>query len=154
MKKTVAIMMWTMAVAVFGPAGVAEATGPVAPFVSLSITPDELDLGTVPFAGLWDSPASLKVLVQSNCSHGPILVSTTPLTSWQHRSVSADRIFVKSKATNGFVAMQKPVAVSEPQNGSHEIELSFRVQGEMDLAGQYSGTLTFTIMPSSLPPEK
>ena len=148
MNRTVIIS--ATAVVVFGLAGFADAASPAKSFLSISITPDILDLGTVPFAGLYDSPASLTVRVESNCAHGPIMVSATELTRYHGGSVSPNRLSVKSEATNGYVTMEKPVAVSHPHNGSHEIGLNFRVQGEMDPAGQYRGTLTFTIMPPPL----
>jgi hypothetical protein len=44
--------------------------------------------------------------------------------------------------------MGKPVVISKPATGSHDIELDFKLQAtHFDYAGRYSGTIIFTIMP-------
>jgi hypothetical protein len=44
--------------------------------------------------------------------------------------------------------MAKPVIISRPETGSHDIELDFRLGTfPSDRAGRYQGTITFTIMP-------
>lgn len=137
-------------VALFLSGGVVQAKGPDKPFISLSVTPDILDLGTLPFlSNIYDSPAKLTVKVASNCYHGPIVVSMTGL---KHNNIGGtitpDRILIKGPATSGFVPMARPVAVSEPTTGSHDILLKFKVENKFrDIAGKYTGTIIFTIMP-------
>lgn len=148
------IITWVLAVALFGLAGIAEAVKPVVktkPFISVSTIPDVLDFGTSSLFGSRDLPAALTVDVESNCLHGPIMVSVTKL---RHRfgggSISPERILVKTPVTGQFVTMEKPVFISEPTKGSHKIPLDFKVQtGFVDPAGKYKGTITFTIMPPS-----
>ncbi len=143
------VITWVLAVTLFGLAGVAVAVRPAdRPFINISTTPDELDLGTSPFPGIYDIPAALTVEVEANCLHGPIMVSATTLKHRFGGSISPKRIFVKTAATGGFVAMAKPVAISKPTAGSHKIVLDFRVQTEFgNLAGKYAGTITVTVMP-------
>jgi len=150
MKKLVITL--TMAAVLVGGSGIAQAGHPVLPagkpFVSLSVTPDKLDLGTIPYGDIYDPPAVLTVKVRSNCRHGRILVSSTNLKNDVGVSIPPKRIFIKAPATGGFVPMTKPVAISKTMKGSHDIELNFRVQSDsQDLAGKYTGTLIFTIMP-------
>ncbi|MHC4322850.1 MAG: hypothetical protein ACYSUX_01100 [Planctomycetota bacterium] len=141
------VITWVLAIGLFGLAGTAGAVE--APFVNVSATPDKLDLGTAPvFSDTYDVPAALTVKVESNCIHGPILISTTKLKRRQGGSISPDRIFVKTPATGGFVAMSRPVTISNPTAGSHDIVLDLRVQTQfLDPAGEYTGTLMLTIMP-------
>jgi len=139
----------TVGVALFGLAGTAQAVGSGKPFVSVSVTPDKLDLGTLPFPmSTYDSPATLTVKVESNCFHGPIVASMTKLRHHRGGIITPDRIFIKAPVTGGFVPMAKPVIISEPTNGSHNIVLKFRVENRFqDIAGKYTGTIIFTIMP-------
>ena len=143
------VITWVLAVGLFGLAGIAGAEQTDKPFVNVSATPDELDLGTASlFADSYDVPAALTVKVESNCIHGPIMISTTKLKRRQGGSISPDRIFVKTSATGGFVTMARPVAISKPTVGSHEIVLDFRVNAQfLDPAGEYTGKLMLTIMP-------
>ncbi|GAI21941.1 unnamed protein product, partial [marine sediment metagenome] len=48
-------------------------------YISISVTPKELDLGSVPQPGLYDSPAILTLQVEANCPHGGVVVHATPL---------------------------------------------------------------------------
>lgn len=144
------VLALVMVVALFWSGGVARAIGSGFSFTSISVTPNKLNLGTFPFpTSTYDSPAKLTVKVKSNCFHGPIVVSITKL---QHSNgsttITPDRIFINGPATGGFVPMARPVAVSEPTTGSHDIELKFRVENKFrDFAGKYTGTIMFTIMP-------
>ena len=143
------VITWVLAVGLFGLAGIAGAEQTSKPFVNVSATPDELDLGTASlFADSYDVPAALTVKVEANCLHGPIMISMTKLKRRQGGSISPERLFVKTPATNGFVPMARPVAISKPTIGSHEIVLDFRVDAQfLDPAGEYTGTLMLTIMP-------
>ena len=151
-----------MAVVLFGVAGIAQAD--FGSFVNVSAMSDSLEFGRPTFISEGDtffgpgsvvfpsvrymSSASLTVKVDSNCLHGPVVASITALKHPRSGSIPPERIFIKSPTTNGYVTMGKPVAVSRPETGSHDIELDFRV-GILpsDYSGRYTGTITFTIMP-------
>ena len=88
--------------------------------------------------------------VESNCLHGPIVASITPLKRPGGNTITPDRILVKTTATGGFVTMAKSVAISEMAEGSHDIQMNFKIETKFsDHAGRYSGMLAFTIMPPS-----
>jgi hypothetical protein len=146
------VITWALAIGLFGPAGIAGAAQTVnldEPFVNISTTPDKIDLGIMPlFEDLFDAPGALTVNVESNCLHGPIMISATKLKCPRGSSISPDNIFVRTPATGGYVAMARPVAISETTMGSHKIVVDLRVKAEfLYPAGEYSGTLTLTIMP-------
>ena len=143
------VIIWSLAAVLFGLAGIAGAGQIDKPFVNVSTTPDILDLGTSPvFTDSYDVLGALTVNVDSNCFHGPITISTTKLKRRQGGSISPNRIFVKTPATGGFVAMARPVAISKSTEGSHKIVLDLRVDTKfLDPAGEYTGTVTLTVMP-------
>ena len=173
MKKLVLITCTTMMV-MFGLAGTAQAdskplVGPFTlqpdtggPFVSISTLSNVLKFGSPTFAepilapGLAMFPsiyrsaaASLIVHVESNCLHGPIVASVTELKHSGGHTIPPERILIKAPVTNDeYIRMGKPVVISEPETGSHDIELNFKLQAtHFDYAGRYSGTIIFTIMP-------
>jgi len=133
--------------ALFGSVGIIRAEEP---FVRISTTPGKLDLGTISF---WDdgvSSAALTVKVESNCLHGPIVASITPLKRIKGNTITPDRISVKTPATKGFVTMARPVSISETTEGSHDITMNFKIETTIkDHAGRYSGSIAFTVMPPS-----
>jgi len=143
------VITWALAVVLFGLTGIAGAEQIHVPFVNVSTTPDILDLGTASlFTESYDVPGALTVNVDSNCFHGPIMISTTKLKRRRGGSISADRIFVKTPATRGFVPMARPVAISKATEGSHKIVLDLRVDTQfLDPAGEYTGIVTITVMP-------
>jgi hypothetical protein len=63
--------------------------------------------------------------------------------------INQNRVFIKTLSTTGFVSLDKPVIVSEPAFGSHEIKIDFMVKanGEFHRAGTYSGAIAFTVLP-------
>ena len=136
------------------------------PFVNLSPSSDSLKFGEpvfsepsliAPGAALYPavfgtSSAELNLKVVSNCLHGPVMASITTLKHRWGKSITPDRISIKAPITDGYVSMAKPVLISKPQMGSHDIDLSFRLAvNPFEAAGRYEGTLTFTIMPLPLP---
>lgn len=143
------VITWVLAIGLFGLPGVAGAKQIIPPFVNVYTTPDAIDLGTVPLlTEAFEVPEALTVNVESNCLHGPILISATKLKRRKGGSISPDNIFVRTPATDGYVAIASPVRISEPTMGSHKIVLDLRVQAHfLHPAGEYSGTLTLTIMP-------
>ena len=154
MKKLVTT--WVMVTVLFGWAGIVQPKGqiikptPDEAFINISFAPRELDLGVASFLGFYDSEAALVMQVESNCLHGSILASTDGFRSMAGGFIPPERISIKGPATNGFVSMAKPVAVSMPEMGSHNVVLNFRVQTAFqDRDGKYGGTLVLTIMPPS-----
>src|SRR4030042_122609 len=140
------LITWAILIAFFGTVGVSHAE----PYVRISTMQDGFNLGTFSF---WDdgvSPAILTVIIESNCLHGPVVAAITELKRSGGTSIPPERISVKTPATNGYVSMAQPVAISETTMGSHKIELNFRIKTYInDHAGRYSGTLAFTVMPPS-----
>jgi hypothetical protein len=134
-----------------------------APFVKLSPSSDSLKFGDPDFSnegsligpstGIFPSifgtsSASMTLKVTSNCLHGPIMASVSKLRHRMGKTITPDRISIKAPITNGYVSMAKPVMISEPQTGSHDIDLDFKLNvNPFEAAGRYEGTLTFTIMP-------
>ncbi|MBW7988671.1 MAG: hypothetical protein FVQ84_01425 [Planctomycetes bacterium] len=133
-----------------------------APFVNISPSSDSLKFGDPVFskpsligpgAALYPSifgtsSADMTLKVGSNCLHGPIMASITTLRHRWGKSITPDRISIKSPITDGYVSMAQPVLISKPKMGSHDIDLSFRLNvNPFEAAGRYEGTLTFTIMP-------
>jgi len=128
-------------------AGPAHAIPKVERYVSVTVTPATLDLGSVPQPGLYDSPSELKAHVTANCVHGGVVASMTALErAGGGGSIGPERIFLKLPATGVYVAMTDPVAVTGPMNpGVFDVVLMFRLQTTLaDPAGEYAGTLTIT----------
>jgi len=120
------------------------------PTIRITTTPDKLNLGLAKFPGVHESSSELTVNVNSNFMHGSIIASISPLKSSGGSSILPENIFVQGPATNGFVPMKKPVAVSMPAAGSTKIALNFKVETEFsDPAGRYEGVLMFTVVPPS-----
>jgi hypothetical protein len=118
------------------------------PFLSVSTKPESLDLGMAPSIGPYQVDAAFTVEVDTNCALGPIYVSATPLKRENGGSIEPESIFVRTSATDGFVAMKKPVAISQPTTGSQKIVVDVKVVTQaLGPAGEYSGVFTFTIAP-------
>lgn len=118
------------------------------PFLSVSTRPERLDLGTAAFIGPLQVDAAFTVEVDTNCALGPIYVSATPLKHHNGGSIDPESIFVRTSATDGFIAMKKPVAISPPATGSQKIVVDVKVITQaLGPAGEYSGVFTFTIAP-------
>lgn len=142
------IVLWTILVALTGSAGIAS-TVENKPFIRVSTTPDELDLGTANFfAGIHEVPGALKVEVESNCLHGPILISTTPLERRGGGFIKQDDIYVRIPKITDYVSLKKPVVIMSTSAGPQEVVLDFKVNAGLDNpSGQYQGTIILTIVP-------
>jgi len=128
-------------------AGTAHAIPKVERYISVTVTPATLDLGSVPQPGLYDSASELKVHVTANCVHGGIAASVTALErAGGGGSIGPERVFVRLPATGVYVPMTNPVVVTGPMNpGVFDVVLMFRVETTWaDNAGEYTGTLTIT----------
>ncbi len=150
---------WLVAVILFTMPVIAQAD---APFVNISPSSDSLKFGEPVFSEpsliapgtaiypttFGTSSAALTLKVESNCLHGPIMASITELRHRWGKKITPNRISIKAPITNGYVSMAKPVLISNPHTGSHNIDLSFRLDvNPFEAAGRYEGTLTFTVMP-------
>jgi len=147
--KRVLMATWMLAVASMGLAAVAEAVQTDdKPFIYVSTSPSRLDLGMASSPGFFNVPKALTLNVDSNCLHGPIMISANSFSRRAGGTIPPDRIFVRSSATHGFEPMDRPVAVSSTTAGSHKIVLDLQVlTGFNDMAGQYRGTFTVTVVP-------
>ncbi len=150
---------WSVAIILLAVAAMAQAD---APFVNISATSDSLQFGEpvfsepsllAPGAALYPavfatSSAALTLKIESNCLHGPIMASITELKHRRGKTITPDRISIKAPITEGYVSMAKPVLISKPEIGSHNIDLNFRLDiNPFEIAGRYEGNITFTIMP-------
>jgi len=171
--KKLAVITWTTMMVMLGLAGIAQAgSGPLTgtftiqpgndPFVSISATSNALEFGEPTFADPILAPgqamfpsiyrsaaASLTVHVESNCLHGPIVASATELRHSGGFTIAPNRILINAPVLKEeYIRMARPVVISEPETGSHDIVLNFKLQAtHFDYAGRYSGTITFTVMP-------
>jgi len=172
--KKLLVITWTTMMVMLGLAGIAQAgSGPLTgtftiqpknndPFVSITTTPNALEFGEptfadpvlVPGAAMFPSiyraaAASLTVHVESNCLHGPIVASATELRHAGGFTIPRERILINAPIMREeYIRMTRPVVISEPQTGSHDIVLNFKLQAtHFDYAGRYSGVITFTVMP-------
>ena len=173
MKKLV-VITWTTIMVMLGLAGIAQADSDplvgtsftiqpdTGPFVSISTTSNVLEFDRPTFADPIFAPgqamfpsiyrsaaASLTVHVESNCLHGPIVASMTTLKHSKGYIIPPERILINAPIMNEeYTRMGRPVVISEPEAGSHDIELNFKLQAtHFDYAGRYSGAIIFTIMP-------
>ena len=142
------IVFWTILVALTGSAGIADTT-PEKPYIRVSATPDEVNLGTANFfEGIHEVPDALKVKVESNCLHGPIFISTTLLQRHGGGFIKPENIFVRVHSMGDYVSLKKPVVIMRTSAGSQEAVLDFKVHASLnDLAGHYEGMITLTIVP-------
>jgi len=117
-------------------------------YISVSITPKEIDLGAVPQPGLYDSPAILTLHVEANCPHGGVVVHATPLVCPKARPILPDRILVRVPETGEYVPMRDPVNITGPMGpGVFDLALNFRVVTDLDnTPGKYTGMFVFTFM--------
>ncbi len=151
--------IWLLAIILFAVPMIAQADEP---FVNISPSTESVQFGEIEFtkpsligpgAALYPSTfgyssASLTLRVNSNCLHGPIMASVTTMRHRMGKTITPDRISVKSPITDGYVSMEKPVMISKPEMGSHEIDLSFKLKvNPFESAGRYKGTIMFTVMP-------
>ncbi len=119
------------------------------PFINVTTKPQEVDLGTAEFMGIHEVKAALTVEVEANCVHGPIYLSVTPLNRKNGGSIEPERVSVRTAATDGYVAMKKPVAISQTTKGTHKIVVDVKVDTPAGFeAGKYEGVFTFTVTPS------
>lgn len=138
------LVYWIIGIVLLGSFGIVRAEQP---FVSVSATPEKFDLGTVLFVDE-ELPEVFKVKIESNCLHGSVVASVTPFKNRYGGTILPDRISIQTPTTGDFVPMIKPVVISEPAIGNHDVLVKFKVQLDFkDAAGKYSGNIVFTVMP-------
>lgn len=144
------VITLVLSAGLFALSGSAEAVKPLGekPYLNITTSPSELNLGMVPIFGELDKPAALTVKVESNCAYGSIMMTATALKHSSGYSIPANRIFVQTYITEGYVSMARPVMISKPQVGSNDVVVDIKVQADMrELAGKYTGSFTFTVIP-------
>jgi hypothetical protein len=131
-----------------GTVGTTSATS-TKPFIRVSTSPDELNLGLAKlFAGIHEVQDALKVEVESNCWHGPIVMTMTSLEHPRGSRIEPDDIFVRTPKTGGYVSLKKPVVILPTSEGPQEVVLDFKVHAGVNKpSGQYKGMITLTIVP-------
>jgi len=107
----------------------------------MSVTQGELDLGSVPpQPGSYDLLATLTLHITANCPYH-VEVSLEPFIRAGGGSIPLERTSVR---------MVGPISspVGTPIAGEDvDVELNFNIETTLeDLAGTYTGTVTFTIM--------
>lgn len=150
MKRIVTLTL--LSAALFGMAATVSAVQPAneeKPFLIVTTTPDSLELEMSPIAMSADVEGTFTLNVDTNCKLGSIYVETTPLKHQSGASIAPENILVKTSATQGFVAMGKPVAISSPTKGPNKITVDVRVltKTARGPAGDYSGVFTFIVAP-------
>ncbi|MBN1973044.1 MAG: hypothetical protein JW787_05360 [Sedimentisphaerales bacterium] len=144
MKRTLFILVFSFVS--LSSVGIARAEDP---FVYISFEQKSVKLRSEVF---WNTitPKALTLNVRSNCFHGSVVATMSSLRNPAGGKITQDRVFVKTSSTGGFVPLVKPVAISSPVYGPHNIVVDFMVKGNgpYDNAGQYYGTLVFTVMPA------
>jgi len=128
---------------------IASAQSTVQKFVSVMVTPLELDLGSLPGTPEHDAPGTLQVRLAANCLNAGVTVSLSPLTGPGGVQIDPSRILVKRQGQSTFRPLSTPVNVTDSMTpGIVNFELQFRILSQgMDPAGEYTGTLTITSAP-------
>ena len=141
-------VLWTILVVLIGLAGTTYSRSDEA-FVRIKTSSDELDLGTaIFFGGVHEVQGALKVEVEANCWHGPILISTTPLKRIRGGVIKPEDIFVRTSRVGHYVPLHQPVMILPTELGSGEVVLDFKVHGDLSKpSGSYKGVITLTIVP-------
>jgi len=139
---------WIILVVLIGLTGSSSATSTL-PVIRVSTSTDEVDLGTAHFFnGIHEVKNALKVEVETNYWHGPVVLSTTPLERQGGGIIEPEDIYVRTPKIGHYVSLKRPVIVLPTSTGTHEIIMDFQVQTDLDRpSGQYKGMLTLTIIP-------
>lgn len=111
------------------------------PYLSMSVTPGQLDLGSFPpQPGSYDLQATVTLHITANCPYH-VEVSLEQFIRAGGGSIPLDRTSVQ---------MVTPISspVPTPIGGEDvDVELNFNIKTTFeDLAGTYTATVTFTIM--------
>jgi acetyltransferase-like isoleucine patch superfamily enzyme len=140
--------IWIIIVVFFGLTGLSSAT-PILPFIRVSTSTNEVDLGMAHFfKGIHEVTNALKVEVETNCWHGPVVISTTPLEHQGGGIIEPDDIYVRTPKIGHYVSLKHPVIILPTGSGTQNVMVDFQVQADLNRpSGQYKGMLTLTIIP-------
>jgi len=118
-------------------------------FIRVSTSTDVVNLGTAHFFnGVHEVMNALKVEVETNGWHGPVILSTTPLERQGGGIIEPSDIYVRTPKIGHYVSLKHPVIILPTASGTQEITVDFQVQTELNYpSGQYKGMLTLTIIP-------
>ena len=135
-------------VVLLGLTGSSSATSGL-PFIRVSTSTDEVNLGTAHFFnGVHEVKNALKVEVETNAWHGPVVISTTPLERQGGGIIEPEDIYVRTPKIGQYVSLKKPVIILPTASGAQEIVVDFQVLAELSHpSGEYKGMLTLTIIP-------
>jgi hypothetical protein len=139
--------IWIIIV-VLGLTGSSSATSSL-PFIRVSTSMDEVNLGTAHFFnGIHEATSALKVEVETNSWHGPVVISTTPLERQGGGIIEPEDIYVRTPKIGHYVSLKHPVIILPTASGTQEVTVDFQVQTDLNRpSGQYKGMLTLTIIP-------
>jgi hypothetical protein len=118
----------------------------IQPYVSVSLSDDKLDLGTVSRPGVYDSSATITIHVAANIAHGGVIVSmAAPLDGPGNATIPLNRISVK-RLNGSFTPLTAPVSVTGPMNpGIADVPINLRVETDYgNPPGTYLGTIVVT----------
>lgn len=131
-----------------GLAGSSSATSNL-PYIRVSTSVNEVNLGTAHFFNnIHEIKNALKVEVETNSWHGPIVLSTTPLKRQGGGMIEPEDIYVRTPKIGRYVSLKQPVIILPTSFGTEEVIVDFQVQTQLNYpSGEYEGVLTLTIIP-------
>jgi hypothetical protein len=156
MKKVIVISV--MAAACFGMAGMVHSVQSlppkivtIEPYVSLSFTPDKIDLGIVSPAGFKNMPVKLEAHIVANCPH-QVRASFEPFKSRDTNiSISPDQTTVEINGkniptTSSGVPILTSARPTPPEGVEVPVDIKFSARGLLLYpAGPYKGSVVLTI---------
>lgn len=157
MKKVIEICV--IAMVCFGLTGIVQAVRPALPpnmaskpFVGISVTPDNLDLGTVSPIGFNKLPAKLEAHIVANCPHR-VEASFVPFKGSKYGVTIGPKYTpikingVKIRAAGSGVPIISSARATPPEGIGVPVDITFMTRNLMLYpAGQYKGSLILTIM--------
>jgi len=149
-----------IAMVCFGITGIVQAVRPAlppkmvsaVPFVGISITPDNLDLGMVSPFGYNNLPAKLEARIVANCPH-KVEASFVPFKGSKYnvtinpKHTAVEINGVKIRVAGSGVTIISSARPTPPEGVGVPVDIKFMTRGLMLYpAGQYKGSLVLTIM--------
>ncbi len=143
-------LRWALAAAVLLAlaAQTAQAVPRVQRYIEVTVTPDELDFGDARGTGSQVAPEPLKVRIAANCVHGGVIAEATALAGPGDAEIPTSRLFLQHPGTGQYLPMIAPMNLTGPMGpGVFTLDINLRLDVLIsDPPGQYSGTVTFTIV--------
>jgi hypothetical protein len=112
-------------------------------YVSLTATPNPLDLGTLTGVGVHTFEALLAMRLTSNCAHGGVVMVAQPLRTEGGAEIPLSALFVQLPGSSEYLPLSVPVALTAPAGpGVLDFQVGFRAVADHTIApGSYVGTL-------------